>query len=151
MIRRPPRSTRTDTRFPYTTLFRSDAVAFFPILDEKAVGPQNIVIEPVPHCETQNAEELLFRAIKEVDSPDGADARRVIDQLALALLGDAVELEHVRNADIALDIGEGAPELVSGAIAQDDQITTPGDRRRRGFFLFRGCGDRKSTRLNSSH
>src|SRR3546814_6606768 len=35
MIRRPPRSTRTDTLFPYTTLFRSvvplgrgDAVAF---------------------------------------------------------------------------------------------------------------------------
>src|SRR3546814_771059 len=25
MIRRPPRSTRTDTRFPYTTLFRSQA------------------------------------------------------------------------------------------------------------------------------
>src|SRR3546814_1841336 len=27
MIRRPPRSTRTDTLFPYTTLFRSDAVS----------------------------------------------------------------------------------------------------------------------------
>src|SRR3546814_2005999 len=27
MIRRPPRSTRTDTLFPYTTLFRSTAVA----------------------------------------------------------------------------------------------------------------------------
>src|SRR3546814_642327 len=27
MIRRPPRSTRTDTRFPYTTLFRSAAFA----------------------------------------------------------------------------------------------------------------------------
>src|SRR3546814_9223095 len=26
MIRRPPRSTRTDTLFPYTTLFRSAAV-----------------------------------------------------------------------------------------------------------------------------
>src|SRR3546814_18477564 len=26
MIRRPPRSTRTDTLFPYTTLFRSDEV-----------------------------------------------------------------------------------------------------------------------------
>src|SRR3546814_2586426 len=26
MIRRPPRSTRTDTLFPYTTLFRSDAI-----------------------------------------------------------------------------------------------------------------------------
>src|SRR3546814_12077728 len=27
MIRRPPRSTRTDTLFPYTTLFRSQAAA----------------------------------------------------------------------------------------------------------------------------
>src|SRR3546814_17407637 len=27
MIRRPPGSTRTDTRFPYTTLFRSDLAA----------------------------------------------------------------------------------------------------------------------------
>src|SRR3546814_21017098 len=27
MIRRPPRSTRTDTLFPYTTLFRSAAAA----------------------------------------------------------------------------------------------------------------------------
>src|SRR3546814_1498342 len=26
MLRRPPRSTRTDTIFPYTTLFRSDAL-----------------------------------------------------------------------------------------------------------------------------
>src|SRR3546814_13255818 len=29
MIRRPPRSTRTDTLFPYTTLFRSPAVLRF--------------------------------------------------------------------------------------------------------------------------
>src|SRR3546814_15733334 len=28
MIRRPPRSTRTDTLFPYTTLFRSNLRAF---------------------------------------------------------------------------------------------------------------------------
>src|SRR3546814_12843485 len=27
MIRRPPRSTRTDTLFPYTTLFRSESLA----------------------------------------------------------------------------------------------------------------------------
>src|SRR3546814_12813598 len=35
MIRRPPRSTRTDTLFPYTTLFRSEAatrLAEFPML-----------------------------------------------------------------------------------------------------------------------
>src|SRR3546814_14243700 len=29
MLRRPPRSTRTDTLFPYTTLFRSPAVATY--------------------------------------------------------------------------------------------------------------------------
>src|SRR3546814_2273589 len=28
MIRRPPRSTRTDTLFPYTTLFRSEGVLY---------------------------------------------------------------------------------------------------------------------------
>src|SRR3546814_12167101 len=30
MIRRPPRSTRTDTLFPYTTLFRSNPAIFLP-------------------------------------------------------------------------------------------------------------------------
>src|SRR3546814_3571386 len=30
MIRRPPRSTRTDTLFPYTTLFRSASQLFIP-------------------------------------------------------------------------------------------------------------------------
>src|SRR3546814_19167022 len=34
MIRRPPRSTRTDTLFPYTTLFRSPSGAF-----EALAGP----------------------------------------------------------------------------------------------------------------
>src|SRR3546814_15654145 len=31
MIRRPPRSTRTDTLFPYTTLFRSAWITTMPI------------------------------------------------------------------------------------------------------------------------
>src|SRR3546814_4216834 len=35
MIRRPPRSTRTDTLFPYTTLFRSKATGF--------TGPARVV------------------------------------------------------------------------------------------------------------
>src|SRR3546814_6832202 len=32
MIRRPPRSTRTDTLFPYTTLFRSDTFELISML-----------------------------------------------------------------------------------------------------------------------
>src|SRR3546814_11186116 len=31
MLRRPPRSTRTDTLFPYTTLFRSDSTVYLNI------------------------------------------------------------------------------------------------------------------------
>src|SRR3546814_15463251 len=34
MIRRPPRSTRTDTLFPYTTLFRSRAIEAIPALNK---------------------------------------------------------------------------------------------------------------------
>src|SRR3546814_19474438 len=37
MIRRPPRSTRTDTLFPYTTLFRSlDAIVFTAGIGERS-------------------------------------------------------------------------------------------------------------------
>src|SRR3546814_20688222 len=35
MIRRPPRSTRTDTLFPYTTLFRSCAVVRYEAITEE--------------------------------------------------------------------------------------------------------------------
>src|SRR3546814_13335768 len=43
MIRRPPRSTRTDTLFPYTTLFRSDSrqgteLAGLPVADRDRTG-----------------------------------------------------------------------------------------------------------------
>src|SRR3546814_14169792 len=37
MIRRPPRSTRTDTRFPYTTLFRSVITEF--------VSPEQVKVD----------------------------------------------------------------------------------------------------------
>src|SRR3546814_16279207 len=45
MIRRPPRSTRTDTHFPYTTLFRSAALAsrtrFSLSITSTGVGSEN--------------------------------------------------------------------------------------------------------------
>src|SRR3546814_4862616 len=40
MIRRPPRSTRTDTLFPYTTLFRSQEIierTLYPMVNEGAL------------------------------------------------------------------------------------------------------------------
>src|SRR3546814_14948052 len=47
MIRRPPRSTRTDTLFPYTTLFRSTAPGLQVLTDDgwiDAVAPEGKVI-----------------------------------------------------------------------------------------------------------
>src|SRR3546814_20831474 len=46
MIRRPPRSTRTDTLFPYTTLFRSIAAAAaqeFPPLTGRVVDQADLI------------------------------------------------------------------------------------------------------------
>src|SRR3546814_10003838 len=42
MIRRPPRSTRTDTLFPYTTLFRSYVVDFLPKVKLEVVVDDNM-------------------------------------------------------------------------------------------------------------
>src|SRR3546814_8113283 len=47
MVRRPPRSTLTDTRFPYTTLFRS----FAPIT-EISSGPLILVVNPAVPAKT---------------------------------------------------------------------------------------------------
>src|SRR3546814_8384159 len=44
MIRRPPRSTRTDTLFPYTTLFRSPRASVTPCLGHRSRHP---------HCTTR--------------------------------------------------------------------------------------------------
>src|SRR3546814_16861848 len=47
MIRRPPRSTRTDTLFPYTTLFRSEAYGkAFDILVERLGGTRPPGVKP---------------------------------------------------------------------------------------------------------
>src|SRR3546814_10725188 len=42
MIRRPPRSTRTDTLFPYTTLFRSEGSLW-----HKLSGPLSALLMPL--------------------------------------------------------------------------------------------------------
>src|SRR3546814_6505434 len=57
MIRRPPRSTRTDTLFPYTTLFRSRHRRTV-----QAATAQVFVIQPVrgkpPHRSEEHTSEL---------------------------------------------------------------------------------------------
>src|SRR3546814_7341591 len=61
MIRRPPRSTRTDTLFPYTTLFRSAlCIGAAPIVRERqdtlGGAPAGIFLAPVGRSEEHTSE-----------------------------------------------------------------------------------------------
>src|SRR3546814_4525019 len=46
MIRRPPRSTRTDTLFPYTTLFRSPSVSTRPPKVQSTIAAAHVPAAP---------------------------------------------------------------------------------------------------------
>src|SRR3546814_14121603 len=63
MIRRPPRSTRTDTLFPYTTLFRSAAPA---LIYEEA----NLIKRAIRDLYSRDMEEVL------VDGEEGYKAAK---------------------------------------------------------------------------
>src|SRR3546814_4027101 len=105
MIRRPPRSTRTDTLFPYTTLFRSGRS----VLVHGAAGAVGSMV-------TQLAGEAGAYVI---GTGRAADRQTALDFGAQ----EFVDLENDTLEDI------GGVDLVFDVIG----------------------GDRKSTRLNSSH
>src|SRR3546814_6516151 len=52
MIRRPPRSTRTDTLFPYTTLFRSCSI--------KSVAGFRVTVIATRQCQGRSLEHRAF-------------------------------------------------------------------------------------------
>src|SRR3546814_10675158 len=109
MIRRPPRSTRTDTLFPYTTLFRSGAAERLvqrlrPVgrRDDDQVLPR---LQPVEQGQQLGDEPLLRLALNLaalgrdgvdlVDEDDGRRGlRRFLEQLAQLLLALAIGRAH---------------------------------------------------------
>src|SRR3546814_2490070 len=59
MIRRPPRSTRTDTRFPYTTLFRSQIGVY-------KIGITDLFALAQRHCRDLGVEHGMGRLAREI-------------------------------------------------------------------------------------
>src|SRR3546814_7826556 len=59
MIRRPPRSTRTDTLFPYTTLFRSLRTPTGIVQGEVAISTMVSAVSAIPteSCSANRSEE----------------------------------------------------------------------------------------------
>src|SRR3546814_9579999 len=62
MIRRPPRSTRTDTLFPYTTLFRSLAATAGGQVAARLAGLRD-AREAVRHCHAIDHQDALVAVL----------------------------------------------------------------------------------------
>src|SRR3546814_2676144 len=70
MIRRPPRSTRTDTLFPYTTLFRSPVLSrALPWACRKLVR-----VDPAPVGRSASDRPMLYGLTVPINSSDGSRA-----------------------------------------------------------------------------
>src|SRR3546814_11889871 len=126
MIRRPPRSTRTDTLFPYTTLFRSVPKSGSPFLLQA-------------HCMTYLVLARKWRP-RSFDTLIGQD--HVVRALTHAL--STQRLHHAWLFTGTRGVGKTTlSRILAKSLNCETGITaTP-------------CGtcraDRKSTRLNSSH
>src|SRR3546814_5494573 len=124
MIRRPPRSTRTDTLFPYTTLFRS----------QQGVEPEQREQPPMPRLGRAMARDAMADdgGIFGGQWRDRRGADETVEQHRHAKLA--------RAQDRARDRGDLAPADAAQRL-----------ERRSRRIAMKGEPDRKSTRLNSSH
>src|SRR3546814_13181828 len=109
MIRRPPRSTRTDTLFPYTTLFRSSELdewaQYSPIL-------KKILVEERAKRDIAS-ENVSVAQVEALSAPEKRKARAVT---RARLLAHSVPRE-VAEAEAASRDGEplGRPEEIGRA------------------------------------
>src|SRR3546814_1784413 len=115
MIRRPPRSTRTDTLFPYTTLFRSDLrrlVQFYHVARAKSLPAAafKLGVEPtwlsrqIKQLESHLGFLLFDRAERHMTlTPDGAEFFERVTAIA-----DAAR----RVASLARSLAAGKPQLL---------------------------------------
>src|SRR3546814_17952 len=142
MIRRPPRSTRTDTLFPYPTLFRSH------INDQEQEQPDNVDKVPVPGSSFKTevltrCKVSLMRADQIDDQENGADqyveAVKACRHVKGRAVGCAAKIERCMRIFIGLDHREhdakqnGAPQafLQPVAIPMNQRMMRPCCRRSR--------------------
>src|SRR3546814_8077848 len=127
MIRRPPRSTRTDTLFPYTTLFRS--------LEQEGTYP-------LPEAQL---DRFLLQVT--VGYPDLAAERTMLlattgsEDIHAEPVFSAEELIRAQELLRRIPVGESVVEAILAIVRSGRPDSTEVEE----------VGDRKSTRLNSSH
>src|SRR3546814_9347210 len=111
MLRRPPRSTRTDTRFPYTTRFRSDVVLVAAVVVDLVVaGAQGGVDDA--HEAAHDA--VLVEAGDAVEQPLESGARGGV--LHVAALGAGID-ERPQGLERLGVVAAEHPELAREPLA----------------------------------
>src|SRR3546814_1495125 len=112
MIRRPPRSTRTDTLFPYTTLFRSLAKARLGVGAEleQALEDSDLVVDVAALLLQAGGDHVLHVLDRGVALVHGArlGVADLHQRLAVALFGGGHALvERLRGGGVAPGQGGG--------------------------------------------
>src|SRR3546814_13959198 len=101
MIRRPPRSTRTDTLFPYTTLFRSL---------ELVADHADVVVGVRPRRMPRQLRDLPGREVAE--DLRGAQAQLVAQRMQLGVDVDRRAGAGLAQVlDLRLEVGDGLFEV----------------------------------------
>src|SRR3546814_3655102 len=132
MRRRPPRSTRTDTLFPYTTLFRSTC-SFYEMFKREPVGEYVVNVCTNIACLLLGGEELLHHLEDRLGVKPGsttADGTFTLEDVEFIAACTEAPCLQVNYRYFYKVTPEAADDLI------DD---------------LRNGRDRKSTRLNSSH
>src|SRR3546814_14186942 len=116
MIRRPPRPTRTDTLFPYTTLFRSTAQSRM----QTAEQFENIVLKTLPDGATVRIKDVArveigaenYSAIVRVNGHPGSGMSISLSPGSDAL--ETAERVQARVTELAACFPHRADERVGG-------------------------------------
>src|SRR3546814_5114508 len=134
MRRRPPRSTLTDTRFPYTTLFRSDG-------DSPVSKFQRVVslLQKYPTNDLNMALLSRFNPNFQYGNFSGNNQSSFLDEVRKKLREDA-PLPAYSRTPFSFD---ELHECLDFAILYEE---AHGNRQIRDY-----CSDRTSTSMNSSH
>src|SRR3546814_12788169 len=126
MIRRPPRSTRTDTLFPYTTLFRSKREA-----EDAAQAERDRIQrehEEALAAERRRAEEAEAAAQAERDriAKEEADRKAEADRIAAEQAKRAADQKH-KTA-----VMKAAKEAIMTTEAEKEKDQNSGGRGKEG-------------------
>src|SRR3546814_8846387 len=122
MIRRPPRSTRTDTLFPYTTLFRSFVEFYGPGLDCLTLADRATIANMAPEygatCGFFPIDQATINYLRLTGRSEERIALVEAYAKAQGMWRDATSAEPVFTDTLELDISSVEPSLAGPKIGR---------------------------------